>query len=255
MGVSCFHWLDNSASGSVQADYCWRTLGPIISAVGPVALQVDCEDSSRPATYAILRDFIAATADRMGHLPYVYTGDWWATASGRAAWDVRSLTPWLMAAPNSGYPGSYPGDQSGQWRAGYWGYGDLSLMQYAVSPIAGAGGSNISKTAIRDPQIWAALTGGTDVDVNEHGWVNNADKYLWALTSMMDTVPNILVDGKAGSAPNALIGFLKALDAKVSALQSGQVPPATLAIALQDPAVLAAIAKAVNDDAARRQVE
>jgi hypothetical protein len=33
-----------------------------------------------------------------------------------------------------------------------------------VSPIAGAGGGDISKSAIRDPAVWAALTGTTGDD-------------------------------------------------------------------------------------------
>lgn len=174
MGISGFHWLDNSGTGAAQAAYCWRTLGPIVAECGPVALQVDNEDPAKPATWAITRDFVYAIADKLGHLPYMYTGDWWAAGSGRASWDVHSLTPWLMAAPNAGYDGSYPGDTSPHWRAGYWGYTDLSLMQYAVGPIAGAGGGNISKAAIRDPNLWAALTGtttptqvqGRDVDMD-----------------------------------------------------------------------------------------
>lgn len=161
MGVSVFHWLDNSGTGSAQAGACWKVLAPIVAAVGPVALQIDCEDSAKPATWAILRDFHNAMADHLGHRPYLYTGDWWATATAeRRGWNVAGLTPWLMAAPNNGYPGTYPGDGAPQWRAGYWGYDALSLMQYAVGPIAGAGGGDISKTAIRDASVWPALTGG-----------------------------------------------------------------------------------------------
>lgn len=158
MRVSLFHYLNGGDTGSAQAAYAWRTAGPIVSDVGPVAFQVDNESN---ATWDITRDFVHAISDELGHLPYMYTGDWWAAS--RPGWDAHSLTPWLMAAPNAGYPGTYPGDKSAQWWAGYWGYENLSLMQYAVSPIDGANGGNISKTAIRDPRLWAALTGGTDV--------------------------------------------------------------------------------------------
>lgn len=169
MGVATFHWLDGSASGAAQADAWWKVAGPIGRDVGPMALQVDCEDTTDPATWAILRDFVHAAADRLGHLPFIYTGDWWAQSGGRAGWDVHSLSPWFMAAPNAGYPGSYPGDTSAHWRAGYWGYANLSLMQYAVEPIAGAGGGNISKTAIRDPAVWPALTGGSALMSRDYG--------------------------------------------------------------------------------------
>lgn len=169
MGVSLFHWLDNSGSGAAQADAWWRVAAPIVRDVGPVALQVDCEDTAKPATWAILRDFVRSAADRLGHLPYVYTGDWWAQSGGRAGWDVHSLSPWLMAAPNAGYLPSYPGDASGHWRAGYWGYDTLALMQYTVGPIPGAGGGDISKTAIRDPGVWPALTGGSALMARDYG--------------------------------------------------------------------------------------
>jgi hypothetical protein len=170
MGVSVFHWLDNSGTGAAQAGACWKVLAPIVAAVGPVALQIDCEDTAKPATWPILRDFHNAMADHLGHRPYVYTGDWWATATtDRRGWNVAGLTPYLMAAPNNGYPGTYPGDGAPQWRAGYWGYDVLSLMQYAVSPIAGAGGGQISKTAIRDPAVWPALTGGSTLMAENYG--------------------------------------------------------------------------------------
>lgn len=167
MGVSLFHWLDNSATGKAQADYCWRTAGPIVGDVGRVAFQVDNEDTTAPATWAITRDFVNAIADHLGHLPFMYTGDWWAQSGGRAQWNVASLTPWLMAAPNAGYLGTYPGDSSAHWRAGYWGYTNLSLMQYAVGTIANAGGGDISKAAIRDPNLWAALTGAGGKTVSD----------------------------------------------------------------------------------------
>lgn len=187
MGVSLFHWLDGLSSGAAQADAWWRVAKPIIAGIGRVAMQVDNEDTSHPATWAITRDFVHAVADRLGHLPFMYTGDWWATSGGRASWDVHSLTPWLMAAPNRGYPGTYPGDQAPQWRAGYWGYDNLSLMQYAVSPIAGAGGGDISKTAIRDDALWAALTGGSTLVTDDYGTYNRpkdiADRTVAVMTA------------------------------------------------------------------------
>ena len=165
LGRCGFYWIDNTASGGAQAGRALSTARSVFgTALDGVAFQCDNESS---ATWAITRDFINAMQDGAGRHIAVYTGDWWAGASGRASWNVAALTPYLWAAPNSGYLSSYPGDSSGHWAAGYWGYSNLALMQYAVSPIAGVGISgNVSKTAVRDPAVWAALTQGDDVALN-----------------------------------------------------------------------------------------
>jgi hypothetical protein len=48
-------------------------------------------------------------------------------------------------------------------------------MQFHVGPIpnGGAGAGNVSQTAIRDPQVWAALTGGTVSDWSGLGQPKN----------------------------------------------------------------------------------
>jgi hypothetical protein len=158
MGICTFHWLDNSASGRAQADIAYRRMREI-GGPGGMAHQLDCEDRQRPATQQIMRDYAARMQDLLGRHIVVYTGDWWWQPRG---WTGASLTPYLWAAPNAGYLGSYPGDASSHWRAGYGGWGDYSVLQYAVSPISGAGGGNVSKSAIRDPRVWAALTGTSE---------------------------------------------------------------------------------------------
>lgn len=161
MGVCTFTWIDNSASGAEQAAYMWRAM---LAAGGPagIAHQVDCEDSARPATFQTLTDYVNAVTSRMGRRPILYSGDWWLQPRG---WNCAGLTPYLWAGPNNGYFTSYPGDTSSAWRAGYAGYGDYAMLQYAVQPVTGAGGGNLSKTAIRDPAVWAALTGSGGNDV------------------------------------------------------------------------------------------
>lgn len=157
--LSMFHWLDNSASGAAQAA---TALGAARNAAGKdlsgIAWQCDCESN---ATWTILRDFITAMQDGLGRHIALYTGDWWATSRG-PSWRPSTLTPYLWAATNDGYPGSYPGDGSTAWHAGYWGFSNLALMQYAVSPPY-SGAMKCSKTAVRDAAVWAALTGGNDV--------------------------------------------------------------------------------------------
>jgi hypothetical protein len=155
MGICTFHWLDNSTSGAEQAriafDWMKRLGGP-----QGMAHQCDNEDN---ATWQITRDYAAEMQHLLGRNIAMYTGDWWWTGRG---WNGASLTPYVWAAPNAGYLNAYPGDQSPHWRANYGAWNDYSVLQYNVGPIAGAGGGNVSKSAIRDPKVWAVLTGGTD---------------------------------------------------------------------------------------------
>jgi hypothetical protein len=188
MGVCTFTWIDNSASGAEQAAYMWRAM---LAAGGPAGIghQVDCEDSARPATLQILTDYIAAVKSRMGRTPILYSGDWWLQPRG---WNCSGLTPYLWAGPNNGYLTSYPGDSSTAWRAGYAGYGDYAMLQYAVQPVDGAGGGNLSKTAIRDPGVWAALTGGDDVALasEERVWLATCFEILTAIAAGQDRTWN-----------------------------------------------------------------
>jgi hypothetical protein len=154
MGICTFHYLTGSASGASQADYAWRQ---ILSLGGPQGIAHEC-DCEKDATEAIYRDYVTAMQDKLQRHILTYSGDWWWKERG---WHGADLTPYYTAAPNDGYPGVYPGDDSPMWRAGYGGWGDMAMMQYAVSPLAGAGGGKLSKSAIRDPAVWAALTGGS----------------------------------------------------------------------------------------------
>lgn len=163
LGVSVFYWIDNSASGATQADRALDLLRSYAGGTDGVAFQCDNEDS---ATWAITRDFTNAMQDGLGRHIAMYTGDWWAASHG-PSWDVASLTPYLWAPPNAGYLSSYPGDTSSHWDANYWGYSKLSIMQYAVSGISGSGVGNVSKSYIRDMSVWAALTGGDDVELSD----------------------------------------------------------------------------------------
>jgi hypothetical protein len=156
LGVATFHWLDNSASGAEQARIVLGLMRQYGVLAG-TAHQCDCEDTSRPATWTIWRDYVTAMQDGLGRHIINYTGDWWWTARG---WNGAALTPYLWAAPNHGYDAAYPGDASPDWRAGYGGWSDYSALQYAVGPVPAAGGADLSKTAFRDPAVWAALTGG-----------------------------------------------------------------------------------------------
>jgi hypothetical protein len=161
LAVSTFHFLTGEASGAAQAKYCFGRLQQL-GLQYATAHQVDCESD---ATEAILRDYLTTMTELAGRPSTVYSARWWWAPRG---WKVADLTPFLWGVPNSGtgsaYPGTYPGDTSPLWTAGWGGFPTLSIMQYAVEPLSypdGTRGSiNVSKSAIRDPAVWQALTGG-----------------------------------------------------------------------------------------------
>jgi hypothetical protein len=154
MGICTFHWLDNSASGKEQAHraFQWMTL-----LGGPQGMAHQCDNEDN-ATWQITRDYVTEMRALLGRHIAMYTGDWWWNIPARR-WNGASLTPYLWAAPSVGYLSTYPGDQSPYWKADYGGWSERSVLQYAVGPIPGAGGGAISKSAIRDPRVWPALTG------------------------------------------------------------------------------------------------
>lgn len=258
-GLSTFHWLDNTASGAEQARIAY---GHMVELGGPdgMAHQCDNEDTTRPASWAITRDYVHAMQDLLGRPIVMYTGDWWATAPARAGWDVASLTPYLMAAPNRDYLPGYPGDDSADWLAGYWGYDYLSLMQYAVAPIDGAGGGKISKTAIRSPEVWAALTGGDDMPLSEDdiariwaykiGGPNNHREVHFRLSDAADMITDgkSSYDGQAYGVPVAL----ENLHAAVDNLSVAGVDPDALAAKVAERLDYGKLAQALAAELAHR---
>jgi sugar phosphate isomerase/epimerase len=158
LGISTFHWLDNSAPGIAQAAHCLDRLERLDLHLPGTMHVVDCESTSAPATYEIWQDYCSVMQPNLVRPIATYTGDWWWTPRG---WDGAALTPHLHAAPNAGYPGGYPGDKSEQWKAGYGGWDRLAIMQYAVKPLPG-GTIDVSMSAIRDPLASHRLIGGED---------------------------------------------------------------------------------------------
>lgn len=156
LGISTFHFLDGSAPGADQAHFAFERLAELGLTAG-TAHQVDCEAT---AGLPVLRDYLATMIQLLGRPVAVYSGDWWWQPRG---WDVTDLSPYLWSAPAAGYLTGYPGDDSLHWD-GYGGWDQLSVMQFAVSPLTfpdGTTGSvRVSKSAIRDPAVWSALTGG-----------------------------------------------------------------------------------------------
>ncbi len=150
MGISAYRWVDNRQSG---AEHARRALARMKLLGGPdgMAHGVDCEDNADLDTLA---DYVTAMQQARGRPIAVYSGRWWLRPRG---WNVAALSPFLWAAPSVGYLTDYPGDDSPHWQVDYGGHSALALMQYAVKPLPGTG--DCSLTAVRDPAVWAALTG------------------------------------------------------------------------------------------------
>lgn len=148
-GISSFHYLRNGR-GVEQARIAFAEMNYIGATVH------QCDDES-DADWQTTRDYINTFQDLLGRHLIFYTGDWWLKPKG---WSVAALTPYLWAAPNRGYLGSYPGDESPDWTAGYGGFATLSAMQYAVKEIPNAGGGKLSMTAFNDIAL-GALSGGS----------------------------------------------------------------------------------------------
>lgn len=158
-----FHWLDNTASGAAQARLAFDRIKLMGGPVG-IAHSLDCEDKDKPATWQIWTDYVMTMSGLLGRPIFAYTGDWWWADHFRGRIG-STLTPYLWAAPNDGYPGSYPGDSAPEWSwtKSVGGWTKLSAMQYSDSaPPFGPGVTtkvNISKTAIRDRAVWRAVAG------------------------------------------------------------------------------------------------
>lgn len=159
LAVCTYRWLDGRLPGRDSARIAYDRM---IALGGPdgIAHAVDTEetaDKGPPATERIIREYVEEMTFLLGRPIALYTGDWWWTGAGRN-WRMADSAPYLWAAPNTGYLGEYPGDDSPHWTAGYGGWPTLSVMQYAVKPLAGTGDCSFS--AVRDMAVWQTLTGG-----------------------------------------------------------------------------------------------
>lgn len=150
MGVACYRWLDARIGGAESARRAFDRMQHL--GIGDTPHTVDCEDT---ATEQHLRDYVTTMTGLLGRPIAIYSGRWWLQPRG---WQVDDLSPFLWAAPSTGYLTEYPGDDSPHWTVAYGGYRILAAMQYAVKPLPDTGMCSLS--AIRDPAVWTALTGG-----------------------------------------------------------------------------------------------
>lgn len=151
MGVSTYRWLDNRLPGDVSAKRAYERM-KVLGGPDGMAHAIDCEDN---ATQDILRAYVDTMQGLLGRRIAIYSGAWWMKPRG---WRIRDMSPYLWAAPTAGYQVDYPGDASPMWSVSYGGHTALDVMQYAVKPLPLTGDCSLS--AIRDPAVWAALTGG-----------------------------------------------------------------------------------------------
>jgi len=150
-GMASFHWLTGDASGIDQAEHAYRQL-QALGLTARAAHIVDVEAGD--VTAKIYGDYVATMSHLLLRPIVTYTGDWWAAS--RPWLKPSGASPWLMGAPTPGYQPEYPGDDSGMWEDGYAGYASLAIMQYRVAKVAGI---KVSQSAVRDPDLWADMTG------------------------------------------------------------------------------------------------
>lgn len=209
LGIGTFHWLIGNHPGAAQADYAYGRMKALGLTAG-TAHTVDVEeqpdaDAESPPTWQHVVDYVTRMKALLGRPVAVYTGDWWWTAPGRN-WNGATLTPYLWAAPNDGYLGSYPGDTSPHWSTkraptpgGWGGWTTLAIMQYAVAPLfypdGGQGTINVSKSAVRDERVWRALTGGDQLVTTQAEFNTLMDG--WYAARMGATVARLLATGDA----------------------------------------------------------
>lgn len=239
----------------------WRT--------EPFLVQLDCErwsdkdgvyawEPSLAEIHAWCDIFMSRTGGRL--VPIVYAPKWVYGDSG-----LRGLRYPLWASsygtnPDVHYRQAYPGDGSSRWTA-YSGV-TPTILQFGSRTTIGAQGV-CDANAFRGTldQLRALIT-GDDMGTYPPGWPeppnvsNEARDYP---DVMLADLHAALVGGKTGwgdsAAHWALYQRLDGIQAELDGLSvpaPAPVDPAALRAALMDPEVLAAIAKAVNDDAAGR---
>lgn len=159
MGRSCYHWLDGRTSGRVQAlqqlDRMLQVFGSLRGFAHCVDVEETGKDGVTPPTWQHVVDYVGTVQEALNRPVVIYSADWWWQPRN---WPGSTLTPYVMGMPNTGPAGSYPGDTSPLWSAGWGGWSEFAVMQWGVAPLPGTG--NCSLSVIRDPAVWAAITGG-----------------------------------------------------------------------------------------------
>jgi hypothetical protein len=147
---STFHWLTKTGSGEAQANYAYQRMVELGADHVGYAHVVDVEETGITATQFM--DYVLCMTTLLGRPIATYTGDWYWPKS----WMGANISPWLHAAPNGGYLRTYPGDTGDAWMAGYGGWQNMTILQYAVEKINGIA---VSMSAVRDHALWNEMRG------------------------------------------------------------------------------------------------
>jgi len=159
MGRSTYHWLDGRTSGVEQAETNLARLrnlfGVRLERFGHVVdVEEDGKNGIAPPTWAHVHDYVGTMQEALGRPIAIYSADYWWKPRG---WSGASLTPYLMGPPNTPVQAE-PAADSPAWAAGWGGWRSFSILQWGVRPLPGTGGCSLS--LIRDPAVWAAMSGG-----------------------------------------------------------------------------------------------
>jgi hypothetical protein len=255
-----YHWL-KAGNGPGQAQFFHRQ---VLDAGGPAGMliQLDCEDN---AGYGDVVEW-ATEWQRLtdGHPFLLYTGGWWWKPR---AWDGARVTPYLW---DSHYLGAdadtLPDDPAAftaripdaWWKPGYGNWPVATMLQFTAEGDAGGIGNNVDLNVFPGTlEELATLIGGiTDMAFAEspqtdpHG-MTTLFRVFDGIQNLKEEFDNHVNNTKEKSpfavAINGLVRDVAELKARPQ-VQPGPADVAAVKAALLDPAVLAAIAKAVTDE-------
>lgn len=233
-----YHWL-NHGNLAAQAAHCYSVVG------AGIPLMIDAEDEAGntgyngPLTVGDITGFAAQYRALGGTASLAYVPSWyWSGAMG--APDLTPLNAAGLHLVSSNYPTAGYSDNGPGW-APYGGVAPAQ-WQYTDTPID----MNAYRGTVAD---YTAMIGGKPVaffdDPNAAALAYRMD----ALAAGADTVRG----GPTQGEPMWLVQAVKNIQAKIATPTPVQVDASAVAAALAGNATfLAALAKAVNDDAARR---
>ncbi len=247
-----YHWL-NHGNLAAQAQWCFQHVG------ADVPVMIDAEDEAGNTGYngpLAVDDILGFAAEyrRLGGIAsLVYLPFWYWSGPMGAPNRLGELTNAGLRLVSSNYPSAGYTENGPGWSPYYSGAPAPVQWQYTSTPID----MNAYRGTVAD---YAAMIGGamtqplTDVQARQ---LANADQYWYDAMTEQDPLTGIYSapDGTNLPLPNLPLQRMKRIESKLDGLSvpaPAPVDPAALKAVLMDPDVLAAIAKAVNDDAARR---
>lgn len=282
MVVGAYHWLDGSDPVR-QAD---TFVSRLASVGGPdgLMLQIDCEDTTNPASAAQLTAFVAQLRRRAGAARplLLYSGGWWYGAH-LGAYNAAALGLHLWHSHyvgGSGYASTLAGSVSdSMWIPGYGGWPRATVLQFSSRGTAGGIAGNVdvnlfdggrdellaltsAATTEGDDMTWdqasAILGGAVEAGFADNANVKSVPEWvkpsigfnLRNVSARLDALTVALNDAKGRDAANAvsIAALQSAVTKLVDALSTISVAGGGIEV---DPtAVTDAIAQVVRAEAA-----